>query len=258
MCLILFLILSIFTNINESAIKGVAVQSTLCNNKDFEVLNASWYWNWKTNDPCSNQTFSEYIPMIWSRANISQINHLPPNTKWLMGFNEPNNGYVGQDVMTPVQACQYWPQFTATKLKLLSPGVAEGGTMSGIDWLTGFFQCCGGYNCVDAIAIHIYETDYNKVINVIQSYHNAFPSVPIWLTEICDPHQNEDISSKYLKNLLPLLDKLDYLERYSWVADRWNFDSNCAGSTLLPANNLNSFQLTECGTVFQQYKSKAT
>ena len=93
------------------------------------------------------------------------------------GLSSPRQNYFDAGRVLPTreefeQAKSMYPQFEVPKgqglsrflmttgLNLLSPGVAEGGTMSGIDWLDGFFRCCGGKDCVDAIAIHIYEIDY--------------------------------------------------------------------------------------------------
>lgn len=80
----------------------------------------SWYYNWGnqpnqgTNDQIINFKGFEYIPMCWGNYSEEKIRNYcksHPETKYLLGFNEPN--FKAQSNMTPAQAAEKWPAVQA-------------------------------------------------------------------------------------------------------------------------------------------------
>ena len=92
----------------------------------------TWYYNWG-NTPgkgYENQVIDfegiEFVPMCWN-ANynadaIREYCKSHPQTKYLLGFNEPN--FTAQANMTPQKAAEEWPKVKALAdelgLKLVS------------------------------------------------------------------------------------------------------------------------------------------
>jgi len=225
--------------------KGMAIQHGLVNCGDMDFLNVDWWWDWQTDKLCPAR---EFVPMIWGRGNLPNIAHLPPGSDWLMGFNEPNNPYAGQDVMSPEEAASHWPDFEKSGRKLLSPSPAIGGSMSYKDWLNGFFKACS--NCtVDAVGIHIYSNNADYVMSVIEDIYNSFKK-PVWLTEFCAPNGSPQANLDFLKVIIPRLEASPAVQRYSWIADRWTFDQVAAGAALLTPDT-SKFDLTLPGTYFK-------
>ena len=90
--------------------------------EEFDVLipGVSWFYNWG-NTPNSNiadvpgEETIEFIPMCWN-ANynadgIREYCKAHPETKYLLGFNEPN--FKAQANMTPEVAAEKWPAVKA-------------------------------------------------------------------------------------------------------------------------------------------------
>jgi len=242
-----FLITVLVLSCEASPKRGMAVQQDLYNCRDMDTLNVEWWWNWNTNKPCDAK---EYVPQIWGRNNLPSLKSLPPGSDWVMAFDEPNNAYAGQDVMSPQEAASHWPEFEATGRKLVAPAPALGGTMSHIKWLDGFFGNCSKCR-IDAVGIHTYLSDPNQVVSIVQDLYNRYKK-PVWLTEVCYPSGNADQNTQFMNQLLPQLERLEACQRYAWVADRWTFDDVARGAALLPPNT-NDFTLTQPGQSFVKY-----
>ena len=125
----------------KSAKRGVSFNFT--NIQDLPLLSPaiSWSYNW-ANDQNSTSALwfdtnaMDFCPMCWngsySADKIRQYVQQHPNTKYLLGFNEPN--LTDQCNMTPAQAAGPWQEVVALakelNLKLISPAMNYG-TLAG-------------------------------------------------------------------------------------------------------------------------------
>ncbi|MDE6310422.1 MAG: hypothetical protein K2L96_01220 [Muribaculaceae bacterium] len=136
----------------------------------------SWMYNWGPS-AANPSVYSEdfyYVPMAWNGAyNASRIrtwlsNH--PETRYLLGFNEPN--LADQAAMTPAQAVAAWPGVEALaqefNVKLVAPalnfsGSKVGGKVWGVyEWYDEFFRLYPEAH-VDCLALHCYMNWYSAL-----------------------------------------------------------------------------------------------
>ena len=226
------------TAMPKSAKRGVAF--SFSHLADLPVLSPyiSWDYNWgntPTNDAAlwfdSNEM--DYCPMCWNGSyNADAIRAYVaahPNTKYLLGFNEPN--LTDQANMTPKQAAELWPPIVALakelKLQLVSPAMNYG-TLAGygdpIKWLDEFFaQPEVSLDDIDAIAIHCYMASLSGLQGFVQKFEKY--SKPIWLTEFCawDPLPGSvEVQMDYMSGVLNYLESTASIARYAWFIPRTN------------------------------------
>ena len=109
-----------FTADAKSFKRGVGENSF---NREEEVTavrpGSSWFYNW-ANTPNTNvanvpDADFEFVPMCWNASynadNIRNYCKAHPETKYLLGFNEPN--FKNQANMTPEVAAAAWPAVQA-------------------------------------------------------------------------------------------------------------------------------------------------
>jgi hypothetical protein len=73
-------------------------------------------------------------------------------------YNEPDNaGQANMDVQTAVAGWKQYMLPFASKAKLVSPAVTNGGPPSGQVWLDQFLGNCTGCQ-ISAVALHIYDS----------------------------------------------------------------------------------------------------
>ena len=157
----------------------------------------SWSYNWGNDQNASAALWfdtneMDFCPMCWNNSysadKIREYVKEHPNTKYLLGFNEPN--LTDQCNMTPSQAAQYWPQVVALakelNLSLVSPAMNYG-TLAGyhdpVKWLDEFFalperiktmllegvdavmtdvkDACIGVSTADCVPIIIYDSEHH-------------------------------------------------------------------------------------------------
>eukprot|EP00455_Lapot_gusevi_P049800 TRINITY_DN7125_c0_g1_i4.p1 TRINITY_DN7125_c0_g1~~TRINITY_DN7125_c0_g1_i4.p1 ORF type:complete len:262 (+),score=39.26 TRINITY_DN7125_c0_g1_i4:107-892(+) len=231
--------------------KGVAV-SGLYNCNDTNFLEVEWWWNWSHQPYCQGTSQPEYVPMIWGEPQIGLLSQLPPSS-WLLTFNEPN--YKSQSNMSPEKAAALWPALEATGRLLVSPGVTlcslgDLCVYTGFDWLDGFFRAC--QNCrVDAVAIHVYQCDIGTATWLIQQAYDRYHR-PVWVTELACGNGTPEQNLNFMKAILPAIQGMGAVQRYAWVAPRWNYDEWAKGGALLTADT-NSMSLTQCGQYFKPF-----
>jgi hypothetical protein len=160
----------------------------------------------------------------------------------LLGFNEPDSR--SQANMTPTQAAALWPRLEVTGLRLGSPAPA----VPGDGWLGSFMSLARARRLrVDFIALHFYQdfTDPHAVDELrdqLVSIHRRYGK-PIWITEIgaldiraWGEHMHATPTapraSAYMRTLLPMLNRLPFVERYAWFTDACSAGSGCPYSAL--------------------------
>lgn len=220
----------------KSAKRGVAFSFTQVTDLPLMSPYISWDYNWgntPSNDAAlwfdSNEM--DYCPMCWNgNYNADAIRAFVaahPNTKYLLGFNEPN--LTDQANMTPAQAAAIWSPVAALakelNLKLVSPAMNYG-TLAGysdpIKWLDEFFaQPNVDINDIYAISIHCYMSSASAVQGYVEKFEKY--NKPIWMTEFCawDPVPGSVTTQMdYMCAVLNYLEANPNVERYAWFIPR--------------------------------------
>ncbi len=236
----------------------------------------SWYYGWaKAPSSQMGTAFAnagvEFVPMIWGAAELADANlaskiYVGPNTKYLLGFNEPN--FTSQANLTPQQAATAWPKVEAIAkelgLKLVAPALNFcGGGCNVTDpfqWLDQFLAACT--NCqIDYVAFHSYACDSNWFINsymkpAVQKYYtNGNPPRKIWVTEFAcadsPPTGGWSVAQidSYVRTVLNYLEHEPGIFRYAWFGG----NTGRTNDTYVTANNNllgTAGQLTSLGSTY--------
>ncbi len=209
---------------------------------DLEAISKgiSWWYNWSYKPESTVAAVypnygMDFVPMTWNgsfnEAGLRAYYANNPNSKYLLGFNEPN--FTTQANMTPSQAAAIWPKLEKIAkdygLKIVGPAVnyadkpvTENGVTytDPIAYLDAFFAACP--NCqVDYIAAHNYMCYAGALTNDIKRYKKY--NKPIWLTEFaCWDQQNItlDMQKGYMIGAIDYLESDTTIFRYSWFTGR--------------------------------------
>jgi hypothetical protein len=222
---------------------------------DLAELNTQWFYTWGTPLPSLPPKGMEFVSMFWGAANVTAANitlvqqlKAQGTVKYVLGFNEPDQS--GQSNMTVSQALALWPQLESIGLPLGSPAVSY----PTVSWFTEFMDSVAAEHLrVDFICVHMYVgLDANNFVQVLQTLYNQY-HLPIWVTEFATADWNATTPSNnmynagevlgFMQTLLPKLDSLPYVQRYSWFSG----DPNSAAlwpSALVDASG----KLTALGT----------
>ena len=220
----------------KSAKRGVAFSFTQVTDLPLMSPYISWDYNWG-NTPSNDAAMwfdaneMDFCPMCWNgNYNADAIRAFVaahPNTKYLLGFNEPN--LTDQANMTPSKAAELWPPVVALakelNLKLVSPAMNYG-TLAGysdpIKWLDEFFaQPNVDVNDIYAISIHCYMSSASAVQGYVEKFEKY--NKPIWMTEFCawDPVPGSVTTQMdYMCAVLNYLEANPKVERYAWFIPR--------------------------------------
>ncbi len=200
--------------------------------RQIDALGCEWYYNW-TERRCSAgaEIDAEFVPMIWGAASVTEaalVEAGRAKSGVLLGFNEPDKR--SQANLSVKRALDLWPKLEATGLRLGSPAAA-GGT-----WLERFMMGVeerGGR--VDFICLHWYGdvTRAAAVAELRRSLTVAWERYgrPIWLTEfsgstgrwleIANPPVDAAANAAFLRDAVPMLRELPFLERFAWFELAW-------------------------------------
>ncbi|XP_072023812.1 uncharacterized protein [Amphiura filiformis] len=220
--------------------KGVGMSSLYYNCNDVEQFtNIAWWYSWGISTAfhsdrdhmCSNelQQKDKYIPMCWGYwpqpPTKKEFNFLAPSSdinKHVLGFYEPN--HMRQAFMKPAEAADRWRELEAAgkangATKFVSPAAAPGGIYDHFQWFDEFFQSCSDCQ-IDYISTHCYYEKPTEVMDYLKSLWERY-NKKIFLTEFALPHtDDEDKQLAYMKELLPMLEDAEYVEKYAWFASR--------------------------------------
>ncbi|UMB60278.1 glycoside hydrolase family protein [Lutibacter sp. A80] len=226
------------------------------------VLKAHWFYTWGDGyyeDLIPNNI--EFVPMKWGQWNVneaflSSMKALKEAGKinYLLGFNEPDG--AEQANMSVDKAIELWPILEEVGLPLGSPACVN----STGDWMQEFMQKANTNNLrVDFVTVHWYGgVSASSFINRLEETYSLYGK-PIWITEFApadwtasSPEDNKFNSEKvlnFMKEVLPQLEDLDYVHRYTW----FSFGKNSAAGTYSALFNLDG-TLTELGQFYADYK----
>jgi Glycosyl hydrolase catalytic core len=229
---------------------------------DLEALSpgVSWWYNWALQpDNTAVGTAHaglgiDYVPMAWNGQAIPDLAaKVPSDTRYLLGFNEPNFGQ--QANMTPTEAAAAWPAMEefakAHGIALVSPAVNYCGGNCNVtdpfDWLDQFFAACPTCK-VDAIAMHWYACTKDALNFYLSKFESKYKQ-PLWLTEFsCLDSGDTSAAAQtaYMNDALPILEADPRVARYAWFTGRHD---TIHGLDLLGGDG----QLTPLGQQYVQY-----
>ena len=197
----------------------------------------SWGYNWYSEkhtspDTCTFNDAIQWIPLLYSDApSLTSI--WPANAQAalnagapaLMSFNEPDACYNGDSACMTVNASvaaykTYMMPF-AGQARLGAPAITDGGAPGGLTYLRDFMGNCTGCQ-IDFINLHWYDNVY--AFSYLQYYielaYNQ-TGLPIWLTEFgIDSSGGTDAQyQSFMRQALPWLDAVPYVERYAYFFD---------------------------------------
>lgn len=207
--------------------KGICGKGFKC-----ELTNAGWYYNWTCNRT-PGKVDAEFVPMIkgagdTTAKNFDKIERLKKDhgVTHLLGFNEPDSATQGN---TSVQkAIQKWPMLMDTGLRLGSPAVTD--NKRGREWFHEFVAKATQQKLrCDFIAIHRYPNikGNGTAVQFLRSLEEVFKKykLPIWITEFSglnfgskDRKMTRQHNMAFMQQVLPVLQRLPYIERYAWYS----------------------------------------
>ena len=206
-------------------------------------LKIHWFYTWGAGRDGTvydiKPEYTEFVPMQWGKwwldANIAAYKVFKDEGKmhYLLGFNEPDG--VEQANMTVDQAIDRWPQLEEVGVPLGSPATVNPPN----DGMKEFMQRATQNNLrVDFVTVHSYGgASATNFINMLKETYNLYGK-PIWITEFAvadwqaeTPEDNKYSPEKvlnFMKELLPQLEALDFVHRYSWFSFK---QSNAHGTS---------------------------
>lgn len=203
-------------------------------NAQLEVLapGVSWYYNWGNTAGRNIAEFEgmEFIPMCWNggfdAAKIREYVAAHPDTRYILGFNEPN--FTNQANMTPEEAAAKWPEVRqlaeSLGLQLVAPALNYSPNppyQSPTKWMDEFVALVGN-DAFDFTAIHSYG-GFNVMKDLATTFHDRYGK-PVWVTEFCywpnegDPNSYVSPESQIacMIQSVEWLEKTEWIHRYAW------------------------------------------
>ena len=255
-----------FTADAKSFKRGVGENSfNLKEEIDVVKPGTSWFYTWG-NVPNNNikdlpDADFEFIPMCWNANynadNIRNYCKAHPETKYLLGFNEPN--FKNQANMTPEVAAAAWPAVQALAkelgLKLVGPAVnysPDGPENDPYTWYAKFVSLVGK-DAFDYIAIHNYSGGVDGMRTMIDKFYGLYGK-QIWLTEFCNWPGNTTVTPE--SQITSMVAQVEYLEksekvhRYAWFKAKGSTTMSPAYGLIVPKNGLGERELSEQGKVY--------
>lgn len=189
---------------------------------------AAWCYNWTSSADDSPLEGVEFIPMIWGKSQdlASQLDRAKKSGRTLLGFNEPD--IKNQANLSVEEALALWPALQATGMRLGSPAPSKEGAEPG-QWLDAFVRGANqrGYQ-IDFICVHHYSAIYDdpkaataELKDYLSRIHRHYGK-PLWLTEFALSNWKTPASAEqqgaFIREALPMLESLPFLERYAWFA----------------------------------------
>jgi hypothetical protein len=191
------------------------------------AVRSKWFYSWNHTLPAGVPKGTEFIPMIYRYGGNPQIitdtavAAKKAGITELLGFNEPDKAKQGN--MTLEETLAAWPLLMETGLRLGSPGCTHPDT----EWMIQFMAAARERNLrVDFVCVHSYGgPNPQSFVQKLEKVHQMF-GLPLWITEFAvgdwnaksveeNKHKPETVL-RYMEQVLPMLDKLDFVERYAW------------------------------------------
>ena len=196
-----------------------------------KALNVHWFYTWGGGEPADVPAGMEFVPMNWGYYGnkddgtvkwLAQMK-AQPGVKHFLGFNEPDG--KDQANLTVDRALEGWQYMDQLHMSVGSPAAvhADG------DWMQKFMQGVDQKHYrVDFITIHWYgDCNAQGFLGYLARVHDLYHR-PLWVTEFspgdwsAGPNHPNRYSTQqvadFMKAVLPAMNKLDYIQRYSWYS----------------------------------------
>ena len=221
----------------------------------------TWFYNWSNTvgNYIADQEFLEFTPQIWNgnfnADNIRKFVQAHPDTKYILGFNEPN--FKSQANMTPQYAAERWPEIQSLakelNLKTVAPALnysPDAPYYNPTDWMDEFVRLVGS-DAFDFTAIHNYG-GYGGLVDLATKFHDRYGK-PVWVTEFCYwPGEMGDVTvASQLSSMVESvewLEKTDWIYRYAWF--KATEDSRANFKLIESGKGEDPRELTELGHVY--------
>lgn len=198
--------------------------------KRIESLNVGWHYNWTPKWDGRKIKGAPFVPMFfgnnqWTLAAADKLKVAKSkmDSSPLLGFNEPDGNK--QANLSVQQALDLWPVLEKTNRRLGSPVTVHPDN----EWMMAFMKAAKEKDLrVDFICVHWYgQRDPDNFIRRLENIHRLHGK-PVWVTEFAvadwsaktlkDNDHNPEEVLKFMKAVLPRLEKLDFVERYAWFS----------------------------------------
>ena len=227
----------------EGGRRGVAMSTGVDRGTIWEnlyQLQPHWWWSWGVNLTEAQLALMpenlEWVPTFWGAGsvnptNIARVNELHERgiVRYVRGFNEPD--LEDQANMTVDNALSLWRTLSEQlhpDIRLISPAESHP-RLGANNWLPQFMRGVEEQGLrVDYVAIHIYPGGPwpAQIVNPIRDVYRMWGR-RVWLMETNIRHPNvHGIHSNnrhtprmikaYMQELLPVLETMPELHRYSW------------------------------------------
>lgn len=188
----------------------------------------TWFYNWGNsfgNTYLGENPGMEFVPMCWngsySEDKIRAYAKSHPETKYLLGFNEPN--FSNQANMTPQAAAAAWPRVQALAkelgLKLVAPAMNYSPNppyQSPTLWFDEFVALVG-LDAFDFLAVHSYG-GYGNITELATTFHERYGK-DVWVTEFClwpdEGNPNSYVSPE--AQIASMIQTVEWLEKTPWI-----------------------------------------
>jgi len=243
---------TVLPSVGRRSKKGLGACSPATTAAELSLLDIGWYYNWRPAPKIGPVSGVKFVPMFWSAQDVTRKNLAAvkkSSASHVLGFNEPDMD--GQSNMTPRECLELWPQLMKLPQLLGSPAPADS------KWLEQFMPEAKRRGLrVDFVCLHRYPDISNpnaiqEIEKMLEDAHRKY-GLPIWLTEcgaadvsawhqpqLCKP--TAEMARRFLQELLVLLERLPYVERYAWFADRPDAEYSLGSIFDLHASGLTPF-----------------
>ncbi|KXH50847.1 hypothetical protein CNYM01_12928 [Colletotrichum nymphaeae SA-01] len=194
----------------------------------------SWAYNWDSTDYGLLQPSLDFVPMLWSPAP-QHTERWPQNVEamilsgstHILGFNEcdrPDQCNLNAEAAAAAHVEFVNGYANRHGVKIGSPAISNSAVAGqGLSWLRLWVQVCDSLpvRCkYDFCVAHWYGDSVESLLNYVSSVREICPDKPIWLTEFAVDHGSDEQHAVFITAVVPLLDAIDYLERYAYFMIR--------------------------------------
>lgn len=190
-------------------------------------LRCGWFYSWGPAVPDDVPPDIDFIPMIYRHGGDARAvaDAVAPAKRAgigeLLGFNEPDVAKQGN--MSITETIDAWPALMDTGMRLGSPSCVHPDR----EWMIEFMAEVEKRSLrVDFVCVHSYGgPSAEALVRRLEKVHRMFRR-PVWITEFAvgdweatSVEQNRhsaDTVLRFMERVLPMLGRLDFLERYAW------------------------------------------
>ncbi|KAF2237335.1 glycoside hydrolase family 128 protein [Viridothelium virens] len=222
---------------------------------DSSSSDLTWYYNYGPSpSPNYANTKLEFVPMLWGNESdnsfldtVSGLIDSGTNVTYALGFNEPDGVSNGGSGIAAEDAAATWirllePLREKYHVKLGAPAVT--GSPSGFTWLQNFFTACNGGCHPEFIPVHWYG-NFDGFASHIGQVNATYMNMSMWVTEFAIADANLSDSQSFFNMSTQFLDRLAYVDRYSYFGGFRSSASNVGpDASMLDQNG----QLTDIGS----------